>query len=61
MNGYVALWAKQRIEVYADTAYEAQEAAREVFQKGTRKKVKGYDIIITLCEKDGKEVIHTAS
>lgn len=30
------------------------------FWNGIRKKVRGYDISVNLCEKDGKPVIHTA-
>ncbi len=58
MNGYVAMWDNERIEVEAKTSYEAQKLATVAFQKGTRKKVKGYDIIVVLCEKDGEQVVH---
>ena len=59
MNGYIAMWQDRRIEVFADTSYAAQQEAEKEFQKGTRKKVKGYEIIIVLCEKDGKQVTHS--
>ena len=59
MNGYVCIWQEKRIEIMAKTSYEAQELAKNVFQKGTRKKVKGYDIITMLCEIDGEQVTHS--
>ena len=60
-NGYIAMYNGKEIEVYASSSYEAQEKAVIVFQKGSRKKVKGYDLIVVLCEKDGEEVVHTAT
>ena len=59
MNGYVAIWQSKRIEVVADTTFDAQCKAAIVFQQGTRRKVKGYDITVTLCEKDGEQVVHS--
>lgn len=59
-NGYVCFWNGIRKEVWSDSAYHAQQAAEKLYQKETRKKVRGYDISTTLCEKDGKPVIHTA-
>ena len=60
MNGYVAMWQDKRTEVYADTLYAAQCKAVEVFQAGTRRKVKGYDVRVILAEKDGQQVVHVA-
>jgi hypothetical protein len=31
-----------------------------MFQAGSRKKVKGYDITVCLCEVAGKQVVHVA-
>lgn len=59
MNGYICIWNGKRIEVEAKTSYEAQQLAQKAFQADTRKKVKGYDIITHLAEKDGKEVVHS--
>ncbi len=59
MNRYVALWNGERIELKAKTSYEAQKLATVALQKGTRKKVKGYDVTVVLCEKDGEQVVHT--
>ena len=60
MNGYVALWQGKRVEVYADTAYDAQKLAVVELQRNTRKKVKGYDVTVVLAEKNGAEVVHVA-
>ena len=61
MNGYMALWQGKRIEVYADTAYDAQKLAAIDFQRGTRKKVKQYEVNVYLCERNGEQVVHVAS
>lgn len=61
MNGYVCFWNRQRVEVHAESSYEAQQKALPLFQKNTRKKVKGYDVTVMLAEKDGKQVTHTPS
>jgi hypothetical protein len=61
MNGYVCFWNRQRVEVRAESSYEAQQKALPLFQKNTRKKVKGYDVTVMLAEKDGKQVTHTPS
>jgi hypothetical protein len=58
MNGYVCFWNRQRCEVYAESTLKAQEKATAEFQKGTRKKVKSYEVTAMLAEKDGKEVTH---
>ena len=58
MNGYIAMWNGKRIEVFADTSYNAQCEAEKEFQKNSRKKVKGYEITVVLCEKDGEQVVH---
>jgi hypothetical protein len=60
VNGYIAYWQGKRAEVYADTLYEAQCKAVEVFQVGTRRKVKGYDVTVGLAEKNGEPVVHVA-
>ena len=57
MNGYVCFWKSQRIEVYANTTYEAQQKAKVIF--GARCK-KGYEINVVLAEKAGQPVVHTA-
>jgi hypothetical protein len=59
-NGYICFWNREKVEVYADTSYAAQQKAVVEFQKKTKKKVKGSDITVKLAEKDDKEVVHTA-
>ena len=57
MNGYVAIYNGKRIEIYADTIYQAQLLAADQFKV---KRNKSYKINVVLCEKEGKQVIHTA-
>ena len=54
-NDYVAFWNKEKIQIKANTSYEAQQKAVDIFQKKTRKKVKGYDISIVL--DNGKNLV----
>lgn len=56
MNGYIAIYKSKRIEVYADTSYQAQAIAAKQF-----KAKKQYMVDVYLCEKDNKPVIHTFS
>ena len=58
MNSYKGFWKGQEIEVMAETSYAAQQALIPLFQAKTRKKVKGSDITVCLCEKNGKQVTH---
>ena len=57
MNGYIAIYNGKRIEIYADTIYQAQLLAADQFKV---KRNKSYKINVALCEKEGKQVIHTA-
>jgi len=56
MNGYLAFYKGQRIEVRADTSYIAQLAAAKTF-----KAKKPYQVVVMLAEKDGKPVVHSTS
>lgn len=56
MNGYIAFVEGKRHEIYADTSYEADQKARALY-KGRKKYPR---ISVTLAEKDGKPVVHTA-
>jgi hypothetical protein len=56
MNGYVCLYKGKRLEVYADTIYQAQQKAAAHF-----KTKKGWEVNVMLAELDGKEYIHTAN
>ena len=54
MNGYIATYKGKQIEVYAETSYAAQQkAAQQLNVK------KSYMVDVTLCEKDGEQVVHT--
>lgn len=55
MNGYVAFYKGKRIEVMADTSYQAQLQAAQIF-----KARKSYDVTVMLAEKDGEQVTHKA-
>jgi hypothetical protein len=61
MNTYGALWQDKELSVEAETTYQAQQKAQEIFQRGTRKKVKGYDITVMLTHLNGVEYIHIPS
>lgn len=49
-NGYVAFYKGKRIEVYADTKYEAQLKAAKIFNAK-----KSYDVNVALAEVDGEQ------
>jgi len=53
-NGYVAFYKGKRIEVYADTKYEAQLKAAKIFNAK-----KSYDVNVALAEVDGKEHLNS--
>lgn len=55
MNGYKAFYRNKTCEVYANSAYEAQKKAAAIL-----KPRKTYEVSVMLCEKEGKEVVHTA-
>lgn len=52
-NGYIAMYKRKEIEVYADSSYKAQQIAAAHF--GARRES---DVTVILAEKDGKQVIH---
>jgi hypothetical protein len=54
MNGYIAFYRGKRIEVYANTSYEAQTKAAAAF-----KARKSYEVTVMLAEKDGQQVTHS--
>lgn len=56
MNGYVCFWRGKKAEVYAETSFEAQKKAAEIF-----KAKKTYEISVVLAEKNGNPVIHSTS
>ena len=62
MNGYKCLWNGKEVDIYADTAYDAQGLAIAEFQKvAGRKKVHGYDISVFLCEVNSEQYTHSTA
>lgn len=55
MNGYIAFYRGKKLEVFADTSYEAQKKAAAIF-----KAKKSYEVTVMLAEKNGQQVTHTA-
>ena len=48
------------MDVLANSSYGAQQVATAEFQKvAGRKKVKGYDITVVLCEVNGTQITHS--
>jgi hypothetical protein len=47
MNGYIAMYRGKKIEVHAETSYEAQQKAVAIF-----KAKKSFDVSVYLCEKE---------
>jgi hypothetical protein len=56
MNGYKAFNKGRTIEVMADSSYQAQLKASQVF-----KAKKAYEITVMLCEVNGEQIIHNAT
>lgn len=58
MNGYIAIHKGRKIEVHAETSYEAQcEAAKLLGVKDSKR----HEITVVLCEKQGQQVTHSTS
>lgn len=53
MNGYIAFYRGQRIEVQADTSYAAQQLAATKF-----KARKAHEVTVMLAEKNGQHIVH---
>lgn len=56
MNGYLAFYKGKKIEIYADTSYEAQKKAALAFRAR-----KQYDVTVVLCEKESVQVAHATA
>jgi len=54
MNGYICFYKQQRIEVYADTMFEAREKAAKIAKV---KPGKEYQISVNLAEVNGKPYV----
>lgn len=56
MNGYVAFYNGQRLEVYAKDLWAAKQ---QVIEKLKAPKSKQHMVSVMLAEKDGHSVVHT--
>lgn len=56
MNGYIAFYRGKRIEVRANTSYEAQQKAAAIL-----KAKKSYEVSVMLAEADGEQVVHSGA
>ena len=56
MNGYVAFYNGQRLEVYAKDLWAAKQ---QVIEKLKVSKSKQHMVSVMLAEKDGHSVVHT--
>lgn len=56
LNGYKAFYRGKKCEVYAETSYQAQLKAAEVF-----KAKKPNEVHVMLCELKGVQYVHTAT
>jgi len=56
MNKYEAFYRNRRVEVEANTSYEAQQKAALIF-----KAKKSYEVTVMLVEKNGQVVTHSTS
>ena len=56
MNGYIAFYNSSKKEIYANSAYEAQEKAIVLFMPP---KSKRHMVSVHLAELDGKQVVHS--
>ena len=57
MNGYICFYDRKRIEVYADTTWEAYVKAIATFKVSKKNE---YKVSVHLAEKNGEQVVHTA-
>lgn len=57
MNGYVAFFNGKRIEVYADSLYQAKLKAIAEFKAPKKRE---HMVTVVLAEKNGEQVTHVA-
>lgn len=55
MNGYIALYNGKKIELYAETLYDAKLKAIQFFKVNKKNE---WQVSVYLCEDNGKPVIH---
>jgi len=53
MNGYIAFWRKKKLEIFAESSYQASKKAARLF--GAKK---SHEVTVVLAEKDGEQVTH---
>lgn len=56
MNGYIAFYDNKRLELYAETLWEATVKARVTFRAP---KSRQHLVTVMLAEQDGEPVVHT--
>lgn len=56
MNGYIAFYKGEQLEVFAETSYKAQQKAALLF-----KARKSYTVTVMLAEKAGEPVVHSTA
>ncbi len=62
MNGYIAYYGNDRVEVHADTTIAARDRAIAIFQKqNPRRRIKPFEVSVMLAEKNGTPVTHVAT
>jgi hypothetical protein len=60
MNGYIAFYGNERLEIWADTSIAARSRAIPIFQKqNPRKRIKPFEVSVLLAQKGGDQVTHT--
>ncbi len=57
LNGYKAFYNGKECEVYAQSSYQAQLKACEIFKPS---KKNAHMVHVHLCEKAGEQIVHTA-
>jgi len=57
MNGYVAFYNDKRLEVYADTMFEAKDKAIDIFKPS---KKNAWKVSVCLAELNDNPVVHVA-
>jgi hypothetical protein len=57
MNGYVCFWKGKRLQISAETSYQAQCKAGLHWKIHPKKQ---HEVTVVLAEKAGEPVIHTA-
>ena len=57
MNGYICFYGNKRIEVYAETSWQAFVKAVDTFKVSKKNE---YKVSVHLAEKNGEQVVHTA-